>query len=447
MKKCTLLLAALLFCFVASWSQKINYQKSFEEAKRLSLEQDKPMAILFTMQPPAYANNNLAVLTSPEVVATFNGSFINYKIAREDSASKRIIMQYRVTRFPSLVFLDSKGGLMFKDINVVPIPSHLVANVQQAIDANKEKSLIDFDKEYLSGNYDSNFLKEYINKRKMAGIRDNSELIEKYVDFLTIADLDNYSQVLYILQAGPVADGKAYRLAYTNKKIIDSIYKTEPLEIRTAINNGIIANTMNSAVINKNLTRAYAAANFARTSWGKSYQEGQKNYTLNMLRYYRAIKDTVNYLREASIFYDAYYMSVTADSLKRRDENNKEKAKNSALQRALSGVPEGGALKSFSYAYATENFANELNNAAWSFYDIGTKDGTYLTKAMLWSKRSIELNPISAYYDTLAHLLYRLGLFAEAESTQKKAVDLSKTEKRNMEDMQEALTKIKKRTL
>lgn len=447
MKKFTLILSVLLLCFVTTWSQKIKYEKSFEEALKLSHELNKPVSILITMQPPAYVSNFLGVLSNREVVIKFNTNFVNYKVDRSDTSSKAIIRLYNINRFPSLTFLDSKGGIMLRNMSVIPIPQQLLTLADQAIDASKEKSLIDFDKEYQFSVYNAGFLKDYIIKRKIAGIVDNAALIEKYVNFLSIADLDDYKQVLFILKAGPSAESKAYKLAFTNKKIIDSIFKTELYDVRMSINNMIIANTMASAIATKNIITANAAANFTRTSWGTDYRQGQKYYTLKMLQYYRATKDTMNYLSQASYFYDGYYMNISADSIKKMDQINIEKAKSRAHERATLDMPDGGAIQSYSYTYASNNFANELNNAAWSIYELGTKNTTYLTKAMLWSKRSIELNKISAYYDTFAHLLYRLEFYAEAENEQQKAVELAKAEKREVKQMQEELIKIKNKSL
>lgn len=69
---------------------------------------------------------------------------------------------------------------------------------------------------------------------------------------------------------------------------------------------------------------------------------------------------------------------------------------------------------------SSTSYANELNNAAWKFYEIGTKNLNHLTKAMLWSRRAIELNPIVGYYDTLAHILYRMEYYDEAILPRKK---------------------------
>ena len=92
-------------------------------------------------------------------------------------------------------------------------------------------SVVDYDSAYAAGNYSNSFLKNYISKRQQAGFTDNANLIEKYVDSLNIIDLNNYGVVLFILKAGPLADGRAFKLAYINKNITDSIFKTEPWPI------------------------------------------------------------------------------------------------------------------------------------------------------------------------------------------------------------------------
>lgn len=446
MKKFTLLLSALLFCFGNVWSQKIKYEKSFEEARINSREKNKPLLIIITIDPPAYVTDFMSGLKDPEVVKKFNESFIIYSINRSDSASLKIIRQYNVNSFPSYIFIDSKAGLMFKEWGALP-PPRLLSMADRAIAASKERSMTDLDLQYRSGIYTKQFLKEYITRRMNAGITNNSYMIEKYVDSLGIADLDNYGQVLFIMKSGPLADGRAYKLASTNRKIVDSIYKHELFDVRKMINDRIIENTMTSAIAYKSQQRAIAAASFARTSWGRDFMQGHKTYGSKMLQYYMAIKDTTNYLQQASVFYEQHYMHISADSIRKMDKLSLEKAKSNANEQAALNIPPGGAIRSVSFRYAESNFATELNNGAYSVYQTGTRNNSYLTKALVWSKRSIELKPLAAYYDTLSHLLYRLGFYSEAEGTQQKAVELAKAENANVKRMQDELIKIKNRAL
>jgi hypothetical protein len=66
---------------------------------------------------------------------------------------------------------------------------------------------------------------------------------------------------------------------------------------------------------------------------------------------------------------------------------------------------------------------------------------------MMWSKRSIEYAPHAAFYNTYAHLLYKLKLFDEAERMQKNAIETAKAENRDTEHFEAEYKKMKSRTL
>lgn len=446
MKKIIPILAVILLCSLSSWSQKIKYEESIVKAQKLSQEEGKVLCILITIQPPAHVTNFLAELKDPVVVKKFNENFINFTVDRADTSSLKIIRKYSVSSFPMYVFVDSKGGLIFKKFGAMP-PQMVLNMADEAIAESKGKSLADFDSQYTSGDRSIGFIRDYINKRINAGITNNAELIEHYVNNLLVKDFDNYGQVLFILKAGPLADGRAYSLANSNRKLIDSIFKTEIFDVRVNINNRIIGNTMASAVATKNISRAFASANYLRGTWNTDRMQGQKSYSLQMLRYYQQIRDTSMYLRSAVQHYDNYYMNISVDSIRRMDKRTAEKERSRVNEMAARDMPPGAGIRSVSYAVPSSNFAVELNNAAYSIFETGTKNSAILSKALLWSKRSLELNPNSGSYDTLSHLLYRLGFYTEAEATQVKALELARAEKQNVKHLQDEYVKIKNRTL
>jgi hypothetical protein len=437
-----------LFCSLFLSAQKIKYESSFEKAKSLALQQKKPLAVLITIQPPVYSPNFTIGLNNQKVIELFNGSFINYKADREDTAaSGKIIREFKIFRFPSFIFLDSKGGFLFTDIAFLSRFQPLLDIAQRAIEATKEKSLFEYDSAYAAGEKSTEFLKEYILRREKAGIKANADLIEKYVAGLKVSDLYNYGEVLFILKAGPISDGTAYKLAGLNRNLIDSIFKTEPLEDRVAINNAIIANTLNSAIANKNYSRAMAAANYTRGTWTNNTYEGQKNWTLNIMKYYRGINDTTKYLQQASMYYEQYYMRLTVDSVRKRDSLNFVKARKNSIEVSRISINDSTVRRTFSFSYTKDSFSTELNNAAWTFYQLASGRNDYLLKAMLWSRRAIELSPKPSFYDTYAHLLYRLNLFDEAESMEKKAIEIATADKSDIKLFRQEYEKIKRRVL
>jgi thioredoxin-related protein len=447
MKKIAITLFVFLFCFVSTRAQKINYESSLEKAEQRSRTENKILCILVTIQPPAYVPEILTGLKDPAITSKFNESFINYKIDRSDSASVPIIKKHRLTGFPVFVFVDSKGGTLFMKVGNMP-PPMLSDMLEKAIAESKQKSMVDYDEQYKSGDRSKAFLTDYINKRISAGITANADLAEEYVNTLYVKELNDYKEVLFILKAGPFIDGRANTLLNTNRKLVDSVFKTELYDLRVAINTRMSDNTMASAIATRNINRARAVVNLTRWSWQKDDPLlGQRNADGKMLQYYMGIKDTMGYLRQASMHFDRYYMQVSADSIRRLNEKNEERARSNANEQALLSKPAGATIRTVGYAFAANDYATQLNNGAWSVFAMRTKDPAFLTKAMLWSKRSIELNPASFNYDTLAHLQYRLGLYSEAEATQEKAIELGKTEKRDIRKMQEELAKIKKRAL
>ena len=182
-------------------------------------------------------------------------------------------LKYSVSRH---LFFWMRRRIFFTDIAFLSWDQPLLDIAQRAIKASKEKSLTEFDSAYAAGEKTPEFLREYISRRERAGIKSNADLIEKYVVGLKVSDLYDYRQVLFILKAGPISDGNAYKLASLNRYLIDSIFKTEPLADRVAINNAIIANTLNSAIANKNYSRAMAAANYNRGTWTNNTYDGRK---------------------------------------------------------------------------------------------------------------------------------------------------------------------------
>jgi hypothetical protein len=472
MKKTGYLFLLLFGVTLTAISQELKIEKSLEKARQLSKEKNKPLALIVNMKTPletlpesarASLQDQLKGLNDAVVAKKLNDHFIVYKFDFEpneqDTAIRALITAYRISRFPAFVFIDPRGSVFYKDFGASSTPQKYLSMLEKAMDASKQKSIADYDSEFKNGKYDAAFLKAYINKRQEIGITNNSELIELYVNYLRVADLDEYNEVFFILNAGPLYFGKAYKLAYVNKSIIDSIYKTEPLSVRVAINNAIIANSFADAVATKSVSKANMVANFVRGTWMNDYREGAKQSSLKMVQFYQAIKDTNNYLQYASYYYDQYYMNIGLDSIKKLDAISKEKLQqffsmNNQRDKGFDSLRTSSSqivsrqVQSSTFTTGSGNmYSTELNNAAWSFYLTGTKNTNYLTKAMLWSKRSIEITPQAAFYDTLAHLLYLLGFYVEAESTQEKAIALAKQEKMDVKKMQEELNKIKQKTL
>ena len=467
--KSILIITAFLISSLASFSQKLKSAKSLTAAFSTAAISGKPVFLIINSPtidhlkklPENAKVDFTSAVDDKEVISKVEENFVVFNTTMVDTSVRSIMRSGNIKQFPAYIFLRSNREIFFSESANSTDKNRYFSMIERAKAAFKEKSISDLEKDAQQKG-DAATLKKLIDARKKIGITNNADLIEQYVGNLRISDFNNYDNVVYILEAGPYADGTAYRLAYTNRKLVDSIYKTEPQYKRVAFNNAIISNTMIAAAKDKNLNKAMAGANFARSTWSRDYRGADKSYNNQMLWYYSTVKDTASYLRTAAYFYDNHYMNIGADSIKKIEQRNHTvNSKNQSLQLGAKKMVSKEKMDSLmklpgikmvtssivSVSSSGNNYANELNNAAWKFYEIGTKNINYLTKAMLWSRRSIELNPISGYYDTLAHILYRIGYFEEAIKTQEIAIEKAKREQISTTNFELELKKIKARTL
>ncbi len=438
-----------IICLLPFFGYTQNLSDASTFRKTLDLAQKKEKLVLLIISPdypPEMAAKMPASLSllNDEVVKKAKENFIVFHTKRNDTSIRRIISTYKITRYPAFIFMHPTRDVFHLDFGTSTTKNKYLAMFEKAMVMSKEKTATDLQKEHLQNPNDYTILKQLIELRKKHGITDNAEHIEQYVQGLKVSDLNDYETALFIFEAGPYADGNAYRLVYSSRKMIDSIYKRQTPQVRNNFNNMIINNTMMSAVRTKNRARAQSAANFARGSWGGDYLKANKSYNAQMLYFYGAIKDTTNYFKLAIQHYDMYYMNISADSIKKVEAKEKvamlERLKPPMQQKnivskekmdsLIKANPNGVSRRTESVITSAPavNYANDLNNIAYQFYQKGTKNLNYLSKAMLWSKRSIELNPMWGYYDTLAHVYYAMGIHSEAVATQKIAVDLAKKE-------------------
>ena len=430
MKKITL--SIICVCWLAlAYSQHIHYQKTFNSALIQAAKSNKLLLLTISApELPQYAALKSA-LTSPEIIKLYNKNFINYRINYTDSAAVPLIKKYKTTKYPAYLFLDSLGNLVFKDAGSSASAARYVSMNDQAVAAQiSGRTLTNYIAGYQPNKNNRVFLKDYIALREELGYYDNAELAEQYAHTLSAKDFQNYQTVLFIMEAGPLAYGHAYTLCYTNKNITDSIYKYEPPALRTLINNRIITNTINNAITNKNIATAQQAIRFTAATWAKTnLKNGIIASNRRMLDYYLGIQDTASYYRQAPFFYNYYYMNISVDSAAKIDQEILRNARaatityaNTPPESTIGSAEQTNEMVKGPLAHRVSNI---LNNGAYSFYIMNTRNQTYLVNALLWSKRAIELYPGYHNYDTLAHILYRLGLFDEALSIQTQAVKLA----------------------
>jgi len=465
MKKSFGPLILLLLSIACSYGQGIKYEKTLDDALALSAKNNKPVFVLVTMPRPGTQAGDISSINgfdAKDIVDFYNKKFNCYKVLREDVDGAKLVKDFHLTVFPSYLFLDAKGQILYKvGANALLARNYIDVANRALTTASSGKTLSYYEELDKGGSITADELKDYITMREDLDMYDNAKLADEYVNLLTVKAFDDYNTVLFIYKAGPYAFGKAYNLlVFTNKKMSDSVFKREPATVRGDIYSRIILNTRNEAIKTKNPTMASYAAQMASTSWGKNYREAAKGSLLNMMVYYKGINDTLRYFQQASTYYDNYFMNISADSAKKmqqkilEDSFNKSTAKFDEVMEHTPGSTTN-VTRTLVGVHVTpgtqENLdvANKLNGGAYDFYTLGTHNPALLVKALLWCRRAIELqsnNP--SYYDTMAHIMYRLNFYEEAVLNQNKAIELAANEsKTEQEHLKDELAKMRARKL
>ncbi|MEQ7799132.1 tetratricopeptide repeat protein [Pedobacter sp. ASV1-7] len=439
------LLLVFGFSITVLKAQNINFfEGTMEEAKAEARKQHK---LIYVFMEMGTGKPMLSfVQKDPQLVSLYNSNFICiHKNNINKEGFQHLYYYYDVKKYPTHLFLDEEGGLILKTMGSRSTKEPYIADINKAKKLAAQMTLTKFKIEYDKGERGLAFLKDYLSKYDELDIPVSQTLLNDYTSQLPEKAFDDYQTVLFIMELGPVISTKAYNSLRKNQKIWDSIYKTLPFDRRKKMNNRIIKYTLSQAVRKKDERLANLTANFASLSWGTDWQKSSASRSENMMGYYKGIRDTANYLRYASEYYQIYYLSQR-DSIQKPD----------GINEMVAGRPNSDSIKQDSVkgnkrivrtfttsrigdlSYGKMNpvtqkvlraaeFASTLNNGAYSFYSMNSTNSSDLVRATVWVQRSIELFPDrAAYYDTLSHLYYRMGKYDEAIATQQKAVDLQK---------------------
>lgn len=450
-----ILISTILVLITAPAFCQINFvRKSTWEDVALLAKAEKKLVFLHLEDNSCEQCNEISAkaFESVDVKEIFGQNYISLKTNLETDEGRKLAEKFEIKKGSVSLFLDANGNILNRLNGVAGAGFMYAEQADIALKRRTGKQLSDYAKEYGGGTRSQKFMEEYIVKRRQAGMPVD-ELLEKYTGGLPLDSLTNFRTVKFIYLHGPSIDSKVYKAiqAITPRQIIDSMYKTGPYQEAVAMNNAIISATMQKAIEKKDRNLMYQLSNFVQGTYNPNYWQGMIAGQRNMVRYFYEIKDTTNYIREATQFLDNTHMRLTADSLKRMDEKLMNPTKV-----ATSG-PKAKQLRP--QMPQSQFFHMDLNEHAWRVFQMSSKTDD-LERALKWSYQSQEFfnslykdtaHPMrlgnAAYIDTYAQLLYKLGRKEEAIEWQTKAVEAQKITGSSHASYETTLEKMKDGTL
>lgn len=425
MKK-TLILIFLTICFTSTYSQVHFESLSFDEALVKARQSGKILFLQFEslscdqcneVADKAFEDKNLG--------DQLNAGFICLKIDPKHPDRNNIASLYeRENSFGSL-FISSDGALIHSFPRSTTMKGAYSKEIDQALTkAGEGLRLNQLEKQRQTDNKNI-FLTEQLLLLRKSLYLDTDSLLDEYVSIIPSDSLQSPTTLKFIAQLAPIIGSKSDLALRKNYALFNQAWYALSLPVRVSVNNRIIYKSMRKAIREKDINQAFKVAAFARNTHTENLQAGTRAYDYNLLQYYRQTNDTLNYLVRVINYYDNYYMTVSVDSVKRKDSLNQAalmaKEQGEKSMRGDSVVYK----KTISYAPSTQVFTRNLNEGAWTIY-TWSNDLLHLKKALQWASRATEFFESPEAIDTYARLLYKTGNTNEAIQQEMKAIDLKK---------------------
>lgn len=160
--------------FHGTWKEGIT--KAKQENKKVFID-------FFTEWCGPCLNMALKVFPLPEVGAVYNKDFVCMKIDAEKGEGVQLAAKYGVHSYPSYIFVDPATEQLIHRSGGNKPAADFIADARGALDP--KLSSIYLAEKYASGNYDTDFLIDYIRGQKVSGNRN----VEK--DFSKLISMDN----------------------------------------------------------------------------------------------------------------------------------------------------------------------------------------------------------------------------------------------------------------
>lgn len=362
------------------------FHGTFEEAKEKAKEENKFIFIdVFTTWCGPCKKLSKTTFKDAEVGAFHNKRFVNVKIDAEKGEGPEIASKFKVSAYPTMIYLDNNGQLV-ESIRGFQSAEGLLKKSKELF-VNEEK-LQEMTAEFEGGKRDADFIAELLELQSLVG-KVNPEVESAYLSSLTEEDMLNEKNSQIIFDGAGVINSKFFDLLQENRTAF------EELKGKDVVNNKIkqaAVDGVKLAIGEKDKSIVEKAMKAMKTV----EVEQQDLWIFNMeLEYYKGVEDWKAYSKHASAYL----------------------GKNEV-----------------------ENY-NLLNSIAWTFYEqIDNKK--LLKQAEGWAQESIAINSNYHNNDTYAALLYKQGKIDEAYTAAEKAMTIAKYKRQDYTATKKLMEKI-----
>lgn len=262
-------------------------QGSFQEILNNAQQQNKLIFVdVYTDWCAPCKGLSEKVFPQPEVGEVFNANFINYKINAEKGEGIAFAKKYKVSAYPTLLWIDGKGNLVYRSVGGAK-PADLIVKAQTAqADFTGPNSYQKLKDQYTTRKQDTAFLSLFMKKSAAQGI----PFITAFDDYLlqqkNIPENSKEMMILLLRNRDQIVlNGKAFTILDEQRTYFETIATPAQLEMLQKISPRIEAASLNHATETRNegLLKEYIAVYLGKNEMEKrsSEQEIWLDYYLN----------------------------------------------------------------------------------------------------------------------------------------------------------------------
>lgn len=386
----TMLLACLAPIFTPSLARGIQFfQGSWEEVLVAAEAQHKLVFVdAYTEWCGPCKMMDRNTFSNAEVGDFFNEHFINYKLDMEKGEGPAIAERYRVTAYPTLLFVNFQGDLVHKEV-AYQAPGELIQLGKEALDPAKNKETLAL--KYQAGTEDPATLYDYAFTLFKMG-EDHRAVSQKYFSTQSEKALLSEENWKAIRALTSEINSREFQYVLDKKRKFQRRFGEEAVEekIREVCQQNTIA-----AVLTGEEARYQDALSVAM----KHLDDDGKTASRLRLTYAEGRKDWQDYAFKAKIYVETHEPTD----------------------------------------------ANELNEIAWNFYRR-VEAADMLKLATSWARQASVLDNTYDHLRTYAYLLYKSGAYEEALKIAYKNQHQARREGKDPIEMQELVQEIKSKT-
>ncbi len=378
-------------CISTAYGQGIDFNaSSFKDAiKRAKAENKLIFVDAYTTWcgPCKFMAKN--IFTDKNVGDYYNEAFVNVKIDMEKGEGPQLAKAWKITGYPTLIFIDKKGEVIHRSMGSRPAEDFL--DLGRAAN-DPERQITTMTKRFEAGERDAEFLWKYTDAMTSAGLKGFEKVALLYMDTQTDWSTEKNMNFLFDYAEATI-DSKLFKYTLEHREEFEALVGKEKFE-----------------------QKLNYAADIDRSKNGIA-RDDKEGLKLHYEKYY----DSKTASDKAMVTYFKQLM-YTLDPV----EQERFKAE---IQLFLAGTPDLG----WSF----------YNSVAWQIYEI-SNDRDLLKKAAEWTNLSINDTKNSFNTDTQAHIQYKLGNNKEARRYALSSIELAKEESSDYSATEALLSKIGK---